>query len=93
MVVCMLSSTGNIFLGAQCSMCDAILTVECFQVIGVFPLPQSDFVGSFPIRPYLSLGGISCGSRHLPQDKISNLKVLMPNYGIVVFGYEVLVSH
>ena len=68
-----------------------LLSVKCFQVIGAFPLPQSDFVGSFPIVSELSLEGISCGARHLPQDKISNLKIPLSNSRVEVLGHEVLV--
>jgi len=61
-------------------------------MIGAFPLPRSDSIGSFPIRFQLSLGGISCGTYHLPQDKVSNLEISVFDSGVVVLGYKVLVS-
>ena len=80
------SSTGSISLDARCFMDDATFVRRMFPGDSVFPLPRSDSVES-----YLPLGGISCGTCHHSQDKVSNLKIIVSDFGVVVLGHEVLV--
>ena len=61
-------------------------------MIGVFPLPCRDSIGSFPIRAEFSLGGVSNDAHYLPQDEVSNLEVSVSGSGVVVLGHEILES-
>ena len=59
-------------------------------MIGAFPLPRCDSVGSLPVRAKLSLGGVSGGAHYLPQDEVSNLEVSVFDLGVVMLGHDVL---
>ena len=61
-------------------------------MVGAFPLPCRDSVGSFPVKAELPMGRVSSSAHDLPWNKISHLKISMPNLGVAVLGHAVLVS-
>ena len=60
-------------------------------MVGDFPLPLNDPVGSLPVRTMPSLREIFSGAHYLPQDEVSNVEVSTPDFGVVVLGHEILV--
>ena len=60
-------------------------------MVGSFPLPWCDSVGSLPVGAELSLGRILGCAHCLPQDLVSDLEVSVPDFGVEVPCHKVLV--
>ena len=61
-------------------------------MVGAFPLACNNSVGFLPVTTELSLGRISSGAHHLPQDEVFDLEISVSDSGVVVPGHVILVS-